>query len=315
MKKKFLAVVLAGALTVGTVGVPQLALTASAETVVEGAGEWETRENEDGTVTILQYNGDDTDVTIPDKFGEKSVTTIAIGAFSDCENLTKVTIPKSVTSIGETPFGFCTSLETIEIDKENTIFSFENGALIDNNTHTLIQYLCGRKDKEFSVPEGVTTIGNDAFTYCTNLTKISIPKSVTNIGRIHSILFSLCSSLETIEVAPENPNYSSVDGVLFDKDKTKLIRYPERKAVDKYTVPDIVTVIGESAFDYSKDDFESLAEITIPASVTSIEAFAFRGCRNLSVTILNPEIEIGTDAFIWSVFDWNTNNYNHYGNK
>ena len=124
-----------------------------------------------------------------------------------------------------------------------------------------------------TIPNSVTSIGDNAFGYCTSLTSVTIPNSVTSIG---SHAFNGCKSLTSINVDSNNPNYSSVDGVLFNKDKTTLIQCPCRKQ-GAYTIPNSVTSIGEQAF----VDCKSLTSITIPNSVTSIGSNAFLGCDKL----------------------------------
>ena len=161
----------------------------------------------------------------------------------------------------------------------------------------------------------VTSIGGKAFYKCSSLTGVTIPNSVTSIG---SPAFSGCSNLNQINVDTANTKFSSVNGVLFNKDKTELIRYPEGKtdtsyaipnsvtSIDRYafegcskltsiTIPDSVTSIGSSAF----SDCSSLTSITIPDSVTSIGGWAFDGCKGLtSITI--PDGVTSIDKYTFS---------------
>jgi len=113
----------------------------------------------------------------------------------------------------------------------------------------------------------VTFIDRSAFWGCTSLTGVTIPSSVTSIG---ASAFSPCDSLTSIAVNVTNPNYASENGVLFNKDKTRLVRYPRGKP-GAYTIPDSVTSIGDSAFFYCY----SLASVTIPNSITFIGEDAF----------------------------------------
>ncbi|MBQ4155521.1 MAG: leucine-rich repeat domain-containing protein, partial [Clostridia bacterium] len=184
-----------------------------------------------------------------------SVTSIGDSAFRGCDSLTSMTIPNSVTSIGEYAFYGCDSLTSI------------------------------------TIPNSVTSIGDSAFSYCSSLTSIIIPESVTSIGKE---VFCYCFSLESIIVDSNNSNYSSTNGVLFDKDKTELIQYPIRKTSTSYTIPDSVTNICAWVF-YS---CSSLTSITIPNSVTSIGDYAFYGCDSLtSITIPNGVTSIGVETF------------------
>ena len=165
---------------------------------------------------------------------EQGVSSITYYAFTDCTSLTDITIPSSVRSISGRMFYGCTSLTEI------TILSL------------------------------ITGIGADAFYGCTSLTDITIPSSVTSIG---SNAFYGCTSLTDINVDQNNDNYSSADGVLFNKGKTELICYPAKK-IGKYEIPSSVTSIGGGAF----RGCTSLTEITIPSSVTSIGSTVFIDC-------------------------------------
>ena len=145
--------------------------------------------------------------------------------------------------------------------------------------------------KSISIPNSVKVIGNRAFDGCSKLAIITIPSSVTNIN---TCVFENCTSLTNINVEANNLNYSSIDGVLFNKDVTKLIEYPAGKEEKLYSIPDSVTSIGDYAF----QNCTGLTSITIPGSVTSIGSDAFRGCTGLtSITIPGSVTSIGIGAF------------------
>ena len=142
-----------------------------------------------------------------------------------------------------------------------------------------------------TIPNSVTSIGGCAFQGCNGLLSVTIPNSITSIG---SGAFAICVGLTSINVANDNPNYCSIDGVLFNKAQTILIQYPAGKTNETYTIPNSVTSIGESAFCVCW----SLTSVTIPNSVTSIGMMAFDGCSSLtSVTIPNSVTSIGMMAF------------------
>ncbi|WP_461256314.1 leucine-rich repeat protein [Treponema sp. R80B11-R83G3] len=131
------------------------------------------------------------------------------------------------------------------------------------------------------IPNSVTSIGNWAFDNCINLTNLNIPASVTSIG---NSVFDFCFSLTAITVDSGNKNYTSDQGVLYNKNKTVIIQYPAGKAGVSFVIPNSVTNIGDNAFVYSAN----LTSIIIPNSVNSIEKGAFHGCTSLiSVTIPN----------------------------
>nr|WP_294409534.1 leucine-rich repeat domain-containing protein [uncultured Ruminococcus sp.] len=183
------------------------------------------------------------------------VTRIDGDTFYNCTSLTSITIPDSVTSIFDRAFYGCTSLTSI------------------------------------TIPDSVIGIGWQVFKDCTNLTSINIPYGIESINANN---FSGCTSLKSISVDSDNNYYSSKDGVLFNKNKTKLIQYPIGNSRTTYSIPNSIM---------SVDDFNffactNLTTIIIPNSVKDIGRSAFYGCSSLtSVIIPNSITSIGTYAF------------------
>ena len=231
-----------------------------------------------------------------------SVTSIAGDAFFGCVNLTEVSIPSSVTDIGGQGFWGCYSLTSVNIPNSVTnlgglVFydctSLASVTIGTNVTSIPYEAFSGCKSlTSVTIPNRVTAIGVQAFAFCPSLTSVAIPNSVTNIGEG---AFSYCSSLAAITADALNPDYSSVDGVLFDKSQTTLIQCPEGKT-GSYTIPNSVTSIGDGAF----ENCISLSSVTIPNSVTNIGNWAFFGCNSLTnVAIPNSVISIGGYGFNW----------------
>ena len=151
-------------------------------------------------------------------------------------------------------------------------FEIQNGVLAKCR-------MSGEEKVTVTIPDGVTSIGKYPFWGCDALKSIIIPDSVISIG---NYVFAGCNSLQSINVSEGNFNYLSCGGVLFDKSKSVLIKYPEGEKDTSYIIPDGVTSIGDFAFMYCI----SLKSITIPNSVTSIGDGAFMYCESLqSITI------------------------------
>ena len=142
-----------------------------------------------------------------------------------------------------------------------------------------------------SIPSTVTSIGMQAFYNCTSLTTVFIPSSITEIS---FDVFEGCVSLAAINIAEGNANYASVDGVLFNNDKTELLYYPASKTGSSYSIPGTVTKIGSSAF----ENCSNLTSITIPNTVVTIQYDAFYNCSNLvSITIPESVFNLGNSVF------------------
>ena len=122
-----------------------------------------------------------------------------------------------------------------------------------------------------TIPNSVTTIEGSAFSGCSSLQSIDIPNSVTTIG---NSAFRGCRALRSINISEENPHYTSVDGILFNKQLSTIIKFPQGGNIEVYNIPNSVTTIEGSAFEGCK----ALQSIDIPNSVTTIGNYAFNYC-------------------------------------
>lgn len=202
----------------------------------------------DTQAEIIGYIGTATEVVIPSVIEGYNVTSIGEFAFFECETITKIIIPQGVKKIGESAFEACRELRSINI------------------------------------PEGVKKIGEFAFYDCDSLTTITIPSSVSYLSES---LFDDCDSLNNITVSESNIDYSSEAGVLFNKNKTKLLCFPPAKK-GNYIIPESVTTIGTYAF----EGYTALTSITIPAGVTMIERGAFCFCTSLESITIQDKVQI-----------------------
>lgn len=259
-----------------------------------------------------------TQITLP-----SSVSIIDNHAFRGCFSLTNITVPNSVKKIGMGAFGGCSSLKSIEIP--NSVASIENETfmscvglervIIPNSIKNIGDYafFACNELKNVALPNSVTSIGAQVFSG-SGLKDIVIPNSVTNIGRD---AFGGCVNLSNITVSSGNPAYVSIDGILFNKNKTEIIRYPEGKNSTRYSIPTSVTSIGDYSFAYCNNleniiipdsvnsigkaafiDCKKLTNITIPVNVIHIKDFAFSNCINLKIISLPSSVtDIGESAF------------------
>lgn len=215
--------------------------------------------------------------------GASKLETIGSEAFKGDTKLTHFDFPATVKTIGASAFNGTTSMTNVTFAAPSQLQKIENAAFQDASAL-----------QNITLPEGVKEIQEHAFNSCTSLTEIGVPASLTTIDPKG---FQLCEKLEKFTVNKNNPTYSSVDGFLLDKNKTKLVSFPPAKANTYYTLlPPTIEEIGEQAF-YAIDKLEN---ITLPKKVTKIDKFAFDLTKNLNtIAFLNktPVANVDASAF------------------
>lgn len=263
---------------------------------------------DNGATIVFCPEGRTGEYTVP-----SSVTKIGERAFYGCDTLTRVVIPGNVVEIGKEAFYGCTMLSKLEfkgIDTDPALSIAESAFYGCTSLTTL------------SLPENLKVLGQYAFGNISGLTKVTINTAIAEIDYSNGAFASLngntyvrtlvlgpnvavfdvngvfgSTSLTSVEVDPSNPNYESVDGVLFNKGMTRIVYYPSGRA-GAYVLPDSVEEIGANVF-YNNDN---LTSITFGANLTSIGEGAFQECDMLTEVIFeNGEaggtLTIGKKAF------------------
>lgn len=244
-------------------------------------------------------------------YGCKSLTNCAIpasvnyigeNAFAQCEALKEIEIPTSIVNMGSSAFSKCTALETVTFNKDCPITDIRANAF--NGCSAL---------KSVKLPSAVERLGKLAFANCASLTTFTLPASFADK---ESDTFQN-TPIKNYDVEEGNEEYTAINGVLYNRDKTELLLYPAAREENSFIVPEKVNGIAEQAFFGAKNlthitlpsnitNIQSktfaqsgLTEITFPAEVTSIEAEAFSGCKALTAATFKGGLSgIGEKVFL-----------------
>ena len=246
--------VLATVLTLTAAAAPAQAEEEAAE-LAETYGVLTYEINDDNTITITDCDRSATEVTIPAEIDGRSVTSIGEFAFDGCSSLISVDISDSITNIEGYAFAGCSSLKNIEL------------------------------------PDNLEKLSFAIFHSCTSLDEIYIPDNtiIEYYNPMTGSLFVNCNSLKNINVSNENINYTTIDGILFSKDRSVLIGYPPGRIDATYEVSIETKVIGAGAF----QTCNNLKRIFISEGVTDIEAASVDAENIELITIPKSLVNMG----------------------
>ena len=297
--KKLTSVILAVVMMLGILTIAPL--TVSAATY----GDFEYTLENNYTCTITKYNGHAANVTIPSTIYGNKVCRIRYDSFCDNNNIISVTIPNSVKEIGSSAFANCYSLSSVTFSGNLKLIEYRAFSNTNLKKVTIPNSVTEIDDYAFSGCENLSSltlsnkldsIGRGAFESCTSLTSVTLPNSLTyldwypfsgctslktvSIGSglkewhnqgDYGFVFDDCTALESITVSSSNNNYSSANGIMYDKKKTEILVYPQAKKDTTYTVPSTINTL----YGVSTNNNPYLKTVIIPASVKDIRDHAF----------------------------------------
>jgi hypothetical protein len=229
----------------------------------------------------------------------KNITALSDYAFQNCTTLKSIAILAGTMTIGNWVFDGCSALQTVTM--KDYVTGIGQGCFrgCENLTSiTLSKSITTISSYAFqdckALPNvslnGITSVGSYAYDGCTSIREVSIPAGCT----IATTSFNRCTALSAFTVSDANTNYSTLDGVLTNKARSQIIAYPSAKG-STYEIPATITSIGEYAFRGCE-----LKSITLPATIATVKAYAFADCSQLSHALFESNtnnISIGNDIF------------------
>lgn len=241
-------------------------------------------------------------IEVLNEYKGKKVTIIKENAFKDNDKIVQVVLPNTITTIENNAFSNMSKLEEINLPDSiisigNNLFSGSDNLIYDNynGLKYIDNWLIDASEcnlQEVRLKDATIGIFEEAFKDCFDITKIIIPAHLWYLGKN---AFINTNSLQEIEVSENNQYFSSLNGVLYNKDKTTLIKYPSSRVNVEITLPASVKVIGERAFDRC----HNIVVITMGSNLEEIKKYAFYNCRELTtIHYQNNNVKIDKEAFI-----------------
>ncbi len=214
------------------------------------------------------------DIVIPATYEGLPVTEISGFAFFVDEEVTSIAIPETVEYIPNGAFYACDNLKSITVSEGNPYYKSVDGNVYSKDGDYFVRYAVGKRAEEFSIPDGVETVYEDAFQEAMYLHSIHIPASVTYI---QSKAFSDCENVTTYTVASGNSHYRAIEGNLYNKSGTTLVQYAIGKEASSFTIGESVESLDIGAFWYAGN----LKSIHISKNLFWINEGEFFGCYKL----------------------------------
>ena len=243
---------------------------------------------------IESFNSRVTDLEIPSELDGLAVVQLGKNAFVDADYLQTVTLPATLTSLGDYAFVNCQKLTEYRVESGNPVFEVKDGVLYSGGGTVLERYPLGKMPTDVVIPEGITGVGNVAFACCESMTSLSLPDSLKSIG---IAAFSDCPGLKSV-VIPDGVT-ELADFVFNSCSNLASVQLPAKlqsigfatfaaTALSEVTLPETVTTIGRQAFAQT-----NLAEILLPKSIEEIGEKAFGYTLDE-----NGELQMNTDFII-----------------
>lgn len=229
-------------------------------------------------VCIESYTGTETDLVIPEEIDGMEVLGLGDRAFTSNYALLTVTLPSTLQLLGTYSFADCTRMMAYYVEEGNPVFESRDGVLYAEDGTSLVRYPVGTLPEEVSIPNGVVSIGNAAFTGCPSLARVNFPTTLQYIGKS---AFSDCNALTEL----------ALPGGLTEIGEFAFNNCSNLKQV---TLPATLQVIGGAAFAAT-----AIESIDLPAGLVSVGQQAFAATEMKEVTIPSSVTDIGYDAFGW----------------